>query len=70
MRGRHESEREFWAELLRLSQVRDVKILQAVFGFVESVKRESRSVFRFLDLVVIGGVFFLQVAGVGQNDAA
>ena len=45
-------------------------MLQRVLRFREGIERQGRIVLRLLVPVVKPGIFFLQVAGVGKDDAA
>ena len=47
-----------------------LEVLQRILCFVERVKRQRRMVLRLVHLVVETRVFFLKMAGVGQDDSA
>ena len=65
----HEAEFHFRTKLLSLSQLHRPEILQARLRLHEGVERQRRIVLRLVMHVVEGGVFFLQVAGIGQQNA-
>ena len=66
----HEAERQLRRNLFRLAETHRVKVLETILRFFERVERQRGIVTRSFKLVVIFGVFFLQVPGIRQNDAA
>ena len=70
MRRANEAEGKLRREPNILLHADGLEILQRVLRLIERVKRQCRIVFRLLHLVVEARIFFLQVTGVGKNDAA
>ena len=70
MRSANKAERKLGGDFDRLLDIHRLEVSKRVLRFLERIKRESRVVLRFVRLVVERSIFFLQVAGVGQNDAA
>ena len=70
MRRSYKAKRNFRRELPRFFKIYRLEILQARLCLRQRVQRHRRMVFRLLVAVVEIGVFFLQMPGVGQNDAA
>ena len=56
--------------MFAFSKLHCAEILHAFLGLFERVKGQGRVMFRFLVFVVELRIFFLQVAGIGKNDAA
>ncbi len=70
MRGPHEAKRDFSREFHRLAHADRLELLQRFLRFFERIERQRRIVLRFLHLVIEARVFFLQMSGVGQDNAA
>ena len=70
MRSGNKTKRKLRAELFVFAYMRHLELLQTCLRFVERIERQGGIVLRFLVLVVELGVFFLQMAGVGQDDSA
>ena len=66
----HEAERKFRAKLFGLAEVQALKARQALLRLLHGVERQRRLVLRGLMFVVERGIFFLQVAGIRQQDGA
>src|SRR5215469_5760259 len=69
VRRPHEAKREAIAELFAFTEVDRTEQLHALLRLFHGVKRQRRMMLRCVLLVVEFGVFFLQMAGVGQQNA-
>ena len=70
MSGAHEAEAQLRGKLHGFAEGHGTEAGERLPRLLHGVKRKRRSVLGALLLVVEGRVFFLQVAGVGQHDAA
>ena len=70
MRGAYEAEGNFRTQLDGVTDAYGLEVLEGVLGFVQCIQGKRGVVLRLLDLVVEARVFFLQVAGIRQDDAA
>jgi len=68
--GGSEAESQFRGEPNRFADLDRLEILERILRLVEVVQRQCRAVLRLSRLVVEIRVFFLQMAGVGQDDSA
>ena len=70
MSGAHEAKRKLLAKLFDLAEVDRTEQRHTLLRLFHGVERQRRMMFRRLGLVVELGVFFLQMPGVGKQDAA
>ncbi len=70
VRGPHEAKRKLPAQLFDFAKVDRPKQGQALLRLFHRVQRQGWVMFRRLGFVVELGVFFLQVSGIGEQNAA
>src|SRR4051794_14875648 len=70
MGGAHEAERKIRTKLFRLTNVDRAEERKRLLGLFHGVERQRRRVLRRLHLVMKSRVFLLEVAAVGEEDAA
>ena len=70
MRGADEPEGKLRGQFYSFTHLDGLEVLQGVFGFLKGVERQGGIVLGLFGFVVEARVFFLQVAGVGKDDAA
>ena len=68
MRGPYEAEGKLGTQLRGLLDGHRFEEVLAILRFFERGQRQCRIVLRHLPFVVVGGVFFLQVPGIGQHN--